>query len=109
MLVLGQHFIYGKPINTIGLVVVDTNTQRLPGNAIVNTSIRWCYQKIYRKNPDSWGDELRRRISITVELDALRQEKEESGESRESGYIEDKLFCIIKITIFKTLPLMNGW
>ena len=59
--------------------------------SLTHPAIRWCYQKIYRKNPDSWGDELRRKeYRLLAELDALRQEKEESGESRESGYIEDK-------------------
>ena len=46
--------------------------------SLTHPTIRWCYQKIYSKNPESWNDELRRKeYRLLAELDALRQEKEE--------------------------------
>jgi len=45
--------------------------------SLTHPTIRWCYQKIYSKNPESWNDELRRKeYRLLAELDALRQEKE---------------------------------
>ena len=62
---------------------------------MTHPTIRWCYQKIYQKNPEGWSQEVRlKEYRLLAELEALRDEHNsgnlgveviESEESRESG------------------------
>jgi len=43
--------------------------------SLTHPVVRWCYQKIYQKNPDSWNNELRaREYLLLAELDAVQTE-----------------------------------
>ncbi len=47
---------------------------------LTHPTVRWCYQKIYKKNPESWNQEIRaKEYRLLAEMNALQEEVNNSS------------------------------